>query len=535
MLLINPASAANYCEGDQSQSLFDFNSLSPSEIEFYRAEAFNFFAEEVGIDSREMNLRIFDRLWSDIQRKVNADHMTKYGNYYQRNALYDPMDCLKEYGREWLNNEDRIRALSCIAIFSTESLTDQLLSLLISKRQKLLQNVSPESVYGEGRSMSINDLKSLKLIAFIEDLVFSRRVIESKNKNQGSNWYVVGQGWKNYKTHYDFPYENGDIVLSFGSSSISTIISQITLPQSRYSHAFYVGKEAESRYTVEALIETGVKRFEFDEFKSHTYNRILVLRLKNKDKRDQMLQCAKNYIDTPYDEEMDINNHNKIFCAELVAACLSEVLNKSITEVIPQTSYIPNQAASFANLLGVKNQLMTSPGDLLSSQELEIVAQYRRSENLLSIWQRYISGYLFMRALKYGARVKPSIGLNILGFFAGIINNLVPGVRLTPEAISARALPFLGVMEHKLFRPSLHFSNGYLEHFGYHSRNLLETNFIDVVASIIAASQNVDSIKGSLEGLEEDGTVSANIGIIKSLMNMFRRNNIGDFFACEPQ
>jgi len=311
---------------------------------------------------------------------------------------------------------------------------------------------------------SIEEAKSLNLLAYVEDLT---RAMEHQ-RNGGGLWFVRGQGYLEGSTYFDYPFEDGDIVLGLGNTSISASIASATNPRSRYSHAFLVRKERDGLVTLEALVEKGVRKFPREHFAADRYQVLTVLRWKDESSRKRIATAASGaglgYADAKlgYDINMDLKDSSRMFCTELVARAYADASGLSMDEILPELSLVRSDLAyKYVSQVGVRNRRVIAAGDLLNSPFLDVVAEWRRADDLDRAWKMWSFGALFYERIEQGFTVRPDpvlasapAGAWLLQLFPSL---LVPEARVVPEGLSPWAVSVMGTLELHVFRPSIHF------------------------------------------------------------------------------
>jgi hypothetical protein len=153
----------------------------------------------------------------------------------------DSLKCFKDFVD---SNAARTALLKCMSQKGRSSLSDAVYEKLFDMRQDRIQ--SPQA--------DLETHKTLALLAWLEDLVRARRL----EQGLAAAWYVKGEGFVDITHHADFPYQDGDVLLVLGGSSISSVITQSTFPQRKYSHALMMQVRDQEPVTMESLIETGL-------------------------------------------------------------------------------------------------------------------------------------------------------------------------------------------------------------------------------------------------------------------------------------
>lgn len=467
-----------WAAGDSSGAVSNTSNVKVSDD--HRAEALRQIKESLGlneVDDGDLIKRFFDSIAQAQSSSIELDP-----------AAEATSDC-RPYVKKLNGSAAKRRLLLiCLTLGKRKSLTQGLRDLLMLKRAETLNHARQLGVWWTKENLSSQLEKQedreaqsdLALIFLVDDLVTSELSLRSKQARY-PRWFVKRDEMESVSNAQPelsflplvasddqsddqllFPYQKGDILLSVGGAYVSSLIPQITSPRTRYAHAFIVDKEPGGQpELLEALIEKGVVRSTNKEFKDHLYHQLVVLRIRDKkDDKDNvnkgktrrkaiaesMVSCASGYAErkTPYDPEMNFFEDSKMFCDELVIRCLAEAIKKVdhrndsvvdiMKEVSPRNSRIDGTSFEFAKNLGVLNQVMSSPGDLLYSPELEIVATYRKNDDVNYSWRGYFAAAVFLNKMKKdGFRLHPpdEVPLDLVG---GLILQMGLPDALTPES-----------------------------------------------------------------------------------------------------
>ncbi len=289
--------------------------------------------------------------------------------------------------------------LDCVGERGSVALSGDLGHALFVLRSKLVQSTPTRET-----------LRTLSLVTWTEDLVREAQ----RRTGRSASWLQRGKGYLKGSAKTDFDFQDGDVVVGLGDSSISSLISQITNTPSRYSHAFIVRKRAGKITTVESLVETGVREFPLSHLLKDPYNQLTVLRWKDNASRARIAARASNWAagvatrKAPYDMKMDFSEDHAIYCSELIVKAYAKATGLKPKDLVRYQSRIDSQRVfKFANLLGVSNTVFFSPGDLFNSPYFEVVADYRKPGDLMKAWELYLMGDLFIERLESGYKVTP--------------------------------------------------------------------------------------------------------------------------------
>jgi hypothetical protein len=377
----------------------------------------------------------------------------------------DALDCFRSFED---NLEGRSSFLLCLGAAGSGAYTPALYSRLQALRVEKYKAQYTQDTHA-----------SVALLSYLEDLtrahLFQKGLKASWFDAKNKRFLEIG--------HYsEFPYNNGDILLSIGGTSISTLIPMVTQPRRRYSHAFMMRKNDVRLSTLEAIIERGVISDGFQEFASHPLNGLLVLRLADSvgtseeirnEIRARAVEIAESALGSPYNSAMDLSSTDSFFCSQLVAWAYSsaarEVLEKhgiahgdlKISSLIPQFGKIYDESTfSFLKLIGVEQRVMASPGDLVASPFVEVAADYRDATALVSFWTRMLSSYHFVSMLSDGYIVDPKDkAASRLGWRVGKFHDFYSAnfqeLSLLPDALTGEAVSFLFAYDHNIYKPTV--------------------------------------------------------------------------------
>ncbi len=387
-------------------------------------------------------------------------------DYKKFSKLQNSTACVDSFND---SQESRNALLNCLKSFARSGLTESLYAKIFEEKL--------ERIHSKQQTAEI--LKSNVLLAWIEDLIRENL----RRQGQPASWYVRGKGFTKAKSHIDFPYEDGDVVLELGNSSVSAMITQSTIPQRRFSHAFVMRVRNGQAVTIEALIEKGVISNSLKKFGKNIANNVVVMRWKDSKTRAAVAKKASDeawkFIETKtaYNIAMDMNDETRMFCSQLVAHAYSKAANLPISNLVPQTATIRSDAVfNYLKAFGVTKKEMPSPGDLMTSDEWEVVADYR-SDDLYRMWEMFGMADVFVERLEMGYQIVPEIGASMLGWTAKLTDNSlrlaqkaiygliafrtsIPEAELgiLPESVSGKAIRLMYTQEHHLFRPAMKYA-----------------------------------------------------------------------------
>ncbi len=349
--------------------------------------------------------------------------------------------------------------------------------------------------------------RTVALFSFIEDLIREKvRVVDGRP----SQWYhhaerrfvsfpeqrlpvrrprkrLPGQRVMRepFAQHFSqFPFEPGDIVLSVGGSSASALIPLATMPQRRHSHAFLVARDRRGRLRVmESVIEKGVIGCDEFDFRSKEFHGMVVLRMRrdlpglDAGRRAEILRTVVRLADAqvkrraPYNMSMDMSRDADLgfFCSQFVAWAYAKAAmivlegaddktptpESRIRQMVPGFAVVQSpEVFRFLQALGVSRQEMPSPGDLMASEFVEVVAEWRRTDALLEFWTRFLVALAYIERLNQGYILTPPRNLTVGAIRgSGWFKDHVFDFGLTPEALNGPGLVTLYTFDRKVFQP----------------------------------------------------------------------------------
>ncbi|MDX9731043.1 MAG: YiiX/YebB-like N1pC/P60 family cysteine hydrolase [Bdellovibrionales bacterium] len=341
----------------------------------------------------------------------------------------------------------RTEAIECLTAYGAQGLHGALFDRLIEIHIPRMSRLPTEEM-----------LKSLALLNYLEDLVRARLTLNGKQ----AHWYVPGAGFLASGSKEEFDFQDGDVVLGLGNSSISSLISQVTNPPGRYSHAFIVRVRDGKPTTVESLIETGVEEFPWSHFQKDKYNTLTVIRWKDATTRaavtrrasDAAYEFAQKKIG--YDTAIDLDSDKKMFCTELIVKAYMDASGETQSRILPHKAVVRSEPA-FQHIqnLGVMNRTFVAPGDLLNSDLFEVVGEYRRTEDLFKSWKIFLMGDVFLDRIEDGYVVHPGLFYSVLPLAAWIVQ-ILPSIfhedlRLLPKSFGPGSFAVTATVEKSIY------------------------------------------------------------------------------------
>jgi len=345
--------------------------------------------------------------------------------------------CVSRWRSGNVNNE---AFLSCVKDYGAAGLNTKLYAALFEYKSELLK--TPKNEFA--------NYQRVALIQYVEDLIRQNRV----EHGLAASWFEFNgvQLSRFFEGEfYEFPHQDGDLVLSMGSSSISALIPNSTWPGRRFAHAYIIHNPDGIFRTAEALIETGVITQDINAYKKHSMANLLVSRWKGDPKVPaRAASLAYSKVGFPYNIAMDFSNKNAFFCNQLIIHSYSEASKISQQKLVPSSSEIVSGGLlNYLGNLGVKKRLMPSPGDFMDSPYFTPVAEFRDADDLYRAWEMLLMGDIFVERLTAGYDLTPSAGLGVVVGLLGGVNSFldVADLGFIPDGLTPKAVKYMKVQE----------------------------------------------------------------------------------------
>lgn len=214
--------------------------------------------------------------------------------------------------------------------------------------------------------------------------------IDGLSEDDKSPIYSLGYPWTmSDKGDFDFKKDlkSGDLILWRGTTSISASIARLGDNKNNFSHLsmIYIDPVTHRRYNVEALIETGIVMQDFTDEALHPGSaKAVIFRHKNQDIAQKaakfLYEKARETIGTDkhleYDFGFDLNNHEKVFCSEVVHWAYKEASQGQV--MIPQfLTKFDMKNRKFLNDMGTNVETGFQPGDIELEPSFDMIAEWR--------------------------------------------------------------------------------------------------------------------------------------------------------------
>ena len=222
------------------------------------------------------------------------------------------------------------------------------------------------------------------------------------------------RGYAPYNLNPKFPvftFEDGDILITKGISTISSTITTFTDHNSPFSHIAFVHVDPKKNQpeTIESYVGKGVSFFSIIDAMKNENARILVLRPKNRELAKkaavymrERVQSAFNkgsYI--PYDYQLDFSKNDTLSCEEVAFDSYKTASGGSFT--IPEApSLIKFQNTDLTSRVGMKKGRMMMPADMEVDSRFEIVLDWTDYRIIRDSWRKDVMMNVALHANEAG-------------------------------------------------------------------------------------------------------------------------------------
>lgn len=312
--------------------------------------------------------------------------------------------------------------------------------------------------------------RTITLLSWLEDLVREGLYLAGKARGERvqTQWYLPASGtfWQDHKTIRDFPFEDGDVMITMFPAALSTFIGMSTTPQRRHSHAALMRKRDGRTRVVESRPPAGVSANRLSQLEQRPISSYTILRLRSDiEKRETIATRASDLayeaIGRPYDVNMTGDPEKGFYCSQLVAwsyaTAASEVLGRQvkIDELLPQVARVMSPALrDYMKRTGVEVETFVSPGDLNASRHVEVVGDYRRTDSLTEFWSQLLLSHVFVERLNAGWRAQSGAMRPLFSLIKWWERN-IRDINAMPDGMTARSLVTLYDFEMNIYRPVL--------------------------------------------------------------------------------
>jgi hypothetical protein len=194
-----------------------------------------------------------------------------------------------------------------------------------------------------------------------------------------------------------FTFEDGDILITKGISTISSTITTFTDHHSPFSHIAFVHIDPIKKepQTIESYVGRGVNFFSMTEAMKNENSRILVLRPKDRTlaknaatyMRERVQNAFKKGSFIPYDYQLDFSKNDTLSCEEVAFDSFKTASGGSFT--IPEApSLIKFENTALTSRVGMKKGKMMMPADMEVDSRFEIVLDWTDYKVIRDSWRK---------------------------------------------------------------------------------------------------------------------------------------------------
>jgi hypothetical protein len=194
-----------------------------------------------------------------------------------------------------------------------------------------------------------------------------------------------------------FNFEDGDILITKGISTISSTITTFTDHYSPFSHIAFVHVDPEKKQaeTIESYVGKGVSFFSMVDAMKNENARILVLRPKDRDlakkaaayMRERVKSAFSKGSYIPYDYQLDFSDNKTLSCEEVAFDSFKTASGGSFT--IPEApSLIKFESEDLTSRVGMKKGRMMMPADMEVDSRFEIVLDWTDFRIIRDSWRK---------------------------------------------------------------------------------------------------------------------------------------------------
>ena len=187
----------------------------------------------------------------------------------------------------------------------------------------------------------------------------------------------------------------GDIFVQRSPSSVSAGVARIASIASQFSHAgfIYIDPANGRRYIIDSQMTDGVRYRPIENLLKGSNVRIAFFRFEDPEiarcaaekARAGAAQAGKGAEKIHYDFPNDMDDHSRIFCAELVRAAIEECAReqgKKVASVPLFPSTFGKKNRSLLEAMGITSEVTFEPGDIEVDPRFELFAEWRDFKKL---------------------------------------------------------------------------------------------------------------------------------------------------------
>lgn len=222
------------------------------------------------------------------------------------------------------------------------------------------------------------------------------------------------QGYAPYQLNpkfESFAFEDGDILITKGISTISSTITTFTDHNSPFSHIAFVHVDPKKNVaeTIESYIGKGVSFFSMIDAMKNENARILVLRPKNRELAKKAATYMRERVNgefakgsfIPYDYQLDFSNNKTLSCEEVAFDSYKTASGGSFS--IPEApSLIKFSNEDLNRRVGMKKGRMMMPADMEVDSRFDIVLDWTDYRIIRDSWRKDVMMNVALHANEAG-------------------------------------------------------------------------------------------------------------------------------------
>lgn len=209
----------------------------------------------------------------------------------------------------------------------------------------------------------------------------------------------------------NFTFEDGDILITKGISTISSTITTFTDHHSPFSHIAFVHVDPDKKQpeTIESYVGKGVSFFSMMDAMKNENARILVLRAKDQNLAKKAAQYMRERVKgafskgsyIPYDYQLDFSKNDTLSCEEVAFDSFKTASGGSFT--IPEApSLIKFTRTDLMNRVGMKKGRMMMPADMEVDSRFDIVLDWTDYRIIRDSWRKDVMMNVALHANEAG-------------------------------------------------------------------------------------------------------------------------------------
>lgn len=213
-----------------------------------------------------------------------------------------------------------------------------------------------------------------------------------------------------------FSFEDGDILITKGISTISSTITTFTDHNSPFSHIAFVHVDPKKKVaeTIESYIGKGVSFFSMIDAMKNENARILVLRPKNRELAKKAASYMRDRVNgefgkgsfIPYDYQLDFSDNKTLSCEEVAFDSFKTASGGTFS--IPEApSLIKFSNEDLNRRVGMKKGRMMMPADMEVDSRFEVVLDWTDYRIIRDSWRKDVMMNVALHANEAGDYALP--------------------------------------------------------------------------------------------------------------------------------